>query len=133
MKRTRLLRLALVGNALFSAVSGGILMFAPGLVTEALGWTGPELWPLIGAGLWVFAADLLWQACRPQPVPWRALASSIGDGSWALATIVLGLTYPALMNTSGWVLATTVAVVVALFGFLQLKGLNRLDRIGADG
>ena len=37
------------------------------LVTDTLGWTGPELWPFIGAGLWIFAADLLWQARRARP------------------------------------------------------------------
>ena len=109
------------------------MLFAPGLVSDTLGWTGPQLWPLIGAGLWVFAADLLWQARRARPVPWRALLSSAGDGCWVLATIVLAVAYPALMNATGWGLAAAVAVIVALFGFLQLGGLDRLHRAAAAG
>jgi uncharacterized membrane protein YesL len=133
MEQARLLRVALVGNALFSALSGGVMIVASGLVTDTLGWTGPELWPFIGAGLWIFAADLLWQARRARPVPWQALLSSVGDGCWVVATVGLALTYPSLMNATGWGLAAAVAVIVALFGFLQLGGLDRLNRAPAAG
>jgi len=131
MGQARLLRISLAGNAVFSAISGAVMLFAPDAVSETLGWTGPDLWPLIGAGLWIFAADLLWQARRSRPVVWRAFVTILGDGCWVLATIALAFAFPSLMNATGWGLAIAVAVVVALFGLLQLGGLDRLQRADA--
>ena len=127
-----LLRAALLGNAIFSAICGVVMVWMPHRVSAALNWQGPNLWLLVGLGLLVFAGALLWQGKQGRPsVAWGTLFS-LGDYGWVIGTVLLGMFVPTVMSGDGWMIAWGVSAVVVLFGSLQLLGIARMMRKDLD-
>ncbi|SDR28111.1 SRPBCC family protein [Pseudovibrio sp. Tun.PSC04-5.I4] len=122
------LRVALLGNALFSAGCGILMLAMPSTVSEAIGWQGPHLWFFIGAGLLVFAGALVWQGVQSNPPKAWSLLFSIGDYLWVVGTALSAMFACSLMDSGGWIFTWGVASTVALFGTLQLMGIVRLYR-----
>ena len=131
MEKERLLRRALLGNALFSGMSGAVfLMFSGGLAA----WLGlPAVWPLwaVGVGLALFAADLLHQATRRRLSLFRAVLGCGSDLAWVIASAALLLGWPHLLSGGGQAAVVAVAMVVATFAGLQSQGIARLRRAEA--
>ena len=128
MEKDGLLRKALLGNALFSGVSGAVFLIFSGGVA---GWLEiPVMWPLwaVGAGLVLFAAELLYQATQRRLSLFRAVLGCGSDLAWVIASAALLLGWPNLMSEGGRVAVVTVAVVVASFAGLQSLGIARLRR-----
>jgi hypothetical protein len=126
--RSPLLRRALIGNALFSLLSGLVLVGFSGSVSRWMGAVAPGLLQLTGAGLLGFAAFLFWEARRPTLRPDRALIATLADMGWVIGSaVVLLLPLPALSAAGRWAIVL-VAAVVLLFALLQLAGLRALTR-----
>lgn len=104
------------------------MLFRPDLVGGWLGVNAPLLLQFIGAGLLLFAGDLVHQATRPRMASWRALPSSLADFGWVVGTAMLLVLFPALLSSTGTLLALAVAVLVLLLGIFQIVGIDRLHR-----
>jgi hypothetical protein len=113
------LRLVLQANAAFSFVSGVVALVAGSWVSEQLGIDHVLITRLLGAGLIVFAGDVVFVSRRPElKLLTESALVSIADFTWVAGTAVVLLT--GVLNTTGAVVATVIAVAVADFGTTQL-------------
>lgn len=127
--RPALLGRALIGNAVFSAVSGLVLLLA---TEPAAAWLGvPEVWLLrsLGGGLVAFGAGLLLLARSDRPRRGLVVAASASDFAWVAGSALLLLGFPDLLTPDGRAAVAGVAVVVAGLGGAQLVGLRRRTQV----
>jgi hypothetical protein len=123
-----LLRRALFANALFSLATGLLWVVAPGWTAAWLGDVAPWMLRLIGVGLLLFAAFLVWLARRPTPPASYALIATGADLIWVAGSAGLLLLPAPIFSATGARLVAGVAGVVLLFAVLQLAGLRALTR-----
>ena len=120
------LRSALLANAAFSSVCGLALLFAPGSIGDLLGLEANLIYRLLGAGLLLFAADLVHQATRPVVAQWRAALACAADFAWVAATALAFLFFPGALSEAGALAVLTVGLIVLGFGLWQAQGLKFL-------
>jgi hypothetical protein len=124
-----LLRFSLLGNAIFSAFCGLVLL----RMTETMGvWLGLQVQSVyrwLGIGLCLFAAALLYQVSKKRLSTLHALITTAADFTWVVATVVLLAGFPDLFSTQGKIILTAVAVAVTTFGSLQVTGIHRIFKI----
>ncbi len=118
---SNLLRRALLANAIFSALSGVILLLASKRLAQLLG-TSVSLVP-IGVMLLIYAAGLLWNARRENISRMEAWIAVILDVAWVAGSAII-IFAGVLTATGNWMVAI-VADVVLLFAVLQLIGLRK--------
>lgn len=123
-----LLRLALDGNALFSALCGVTLVSATESAAAVIGDVDPWILRLLGVGLLLFAAFLVWVARRPTPSASYALLATGADLGWVAGSAVLLVLPVPIFSATGAGLVASVAGVVLVFALLQLAGLRALTR-----
>jgi hypothetical protein len=123
-ERTCLLRKALLGNALFSALSGLTLLFAQKSVSRILGLFNRVSLVVLGVGLIIFAATLVVNARRQRVKTSDAWVAVLMDVAWVLASYVLIFVLPFSMEGK-WVIGV-VAELVLLFAILQFMGIRRI-------
>ena len=125
-ERARLLRNALIGNAIFSTLSGLTILLAHGWVLRFLDLSPTVDLRVLGIGLLGFAATLIINARRQQVKTSDAWVAVSMDVAWVLASFVLIFIAP--LSTGGkWVVAG-VADVVLLFAIFQFVGIRRLQK-----
>lgn len=123
-----LLRRALLGNAVFSAASAGVMaLWAPSLA-RLLGAVEPAVLYVVAGALSLFALDLVHQTRAGHVHPLRALGATAGDLLWVAGSGLLLLLWPELLTPEGKAVVAGVAAVVAAFAGLQLLGLARYAR-----
>jgi hypothetical protein len=132
----RLLRRTLWGNAVFSVISGAVLVaFATpfaALATEApLSLAGLELaivFELLGLGVVLFGAICGWVASRATlPQGWTRVIFA-ADIAWIAGSIVV-LALPASWTATGIAGIVVVALIVADIAVLEYLGLRRLGAV----
>jgi hypothetical protein len=125
-ERQQLLRRALLANALFSTISGLVLVLAQRWVVRLLGL--PETINLVSLGisLLVFAAILLLFARKRQIKLLDAWIAVILDATWVVGSCPLLFMAP--FSTSGKWVVGIVAEVVMLFALLQWLGIRRIRK-----
>ncbi|MDZ4297760.1 MAG: SRPBCC family protein [Moraxellaceae bacterium] len=123
------LRMALAANALFSLTCAGVMILFPATVGQWLGVNAPLLLQTLGAGLVLFAVDLLHQATRQRLATWRALYASLADLLWVVASVIVLVAFTQLFTPVGTALVVAIAAIVLLFGLLQLRGIALLHRL----
>jgi len=121
---TCLLRKALLGNALFSALSGLTLLFAQKSVLRILGLFNRVSLVVLGVGLIIFAATLVVNARRQRVKTSDAWVAVLMDVAWVLTSYVLIFVLPFSMEGK-WVIGV-VAELVLLFAILQFVGIRRI-------
>lgn len=121
-----LLRNALRGNSLFSAVSGLILVIDAGLLADFMGIETTLPFIIIGIGLLLHAANLFLNS-RNRPVS-KALGwfAVIGDVLWVVATAIILMTDAFALTGSGKWLLLIIADVVLIFAIAQYLGIRRM-------
>ncbi|ROQ21407.1 polyketide cyclase/dehydrase/lipid transport protein [Marinimicrobium koreense] len=124
----RPLRLALLGNAVFSFASAIVMFTTPGQVSTWLGVEIAGVLPWLAVGLALFAFDLVHQATRSRPASWRALYASAADLLWVVGTFPFVLV-PGLLSSTGQWLVGAVAVVVLSLAVLQMRGIRHLHAV----
>jgi len=120
------LRKALMGNALFSTLSGLTILFAPGWVLRILGLSKDVSLPILGLGLLVFAATLVINARRQQVKTSDAWIAVLMDVAWVLGSYVLIFIVP--FSTEGKWVVGLVAELVLGFAVLQFVGIRRIQK-----
>lgn len=121
-----LLRTALRANAAFSTLTGLALLALPGPLARALDTGPPWLLAAVGAGLLVFAFDLVWFSRSDARLRALGRAAVAGDVAWVLGTVALAALAPGALGPAGWAAAGLVALAVAGFAAAQAVGLRRL-------
>jgi hypothetical protein len=120
------LRKALIGNALFSTLSGLTILFAQGWVLRILGVSKDVSLPILGLGLLVFAATLVINARRQQVKTSDAWMAVLMDVAWVLGSYVLIFIVP--FSTEGKWVVGLVAELVLGFAVLQIVGIRRIQK-----
>ena len=123
------LRQALAGNLTFSALCGlALLIDGPG-IAAAIGALPGWVMTGLGFGLLGFALAIGLVLAHLR-VGW-ALAITALDALWVVATLPL-IAVPDLLTAQGKAVVASVAAVVALFGFLQARGIRLRLASGAE-
>jgi hypothetical protein len=119
-----LLKKALMGNALFSILSGVAIVIANRWLVRFLGLPENVSLVILGVGLIAYAATLLLNARRPAIKITDAWVAVIMDLVWVVGSYVLILVVP--FSTGGkWVIASVAELVLA-FAVLQWLGIRRI-------
>lgn len=129
----RLMRRTLWANAVFSVISGAVLVagaapFAAWATHEPVSVAGLDLaivFELLGIGVVLFGAICGWVASRAElPRTWARVIFA-ADIAW-VAGSALALALPAAWTTTGVVGIVVVALIVADIAVLEYLGLRRL-------
>jgi uncharacterized membrane protein HdeD (DUF308 family) len=120
------LRKALMGNALFSTLSGLTILLAQGWVLRSLGLAGSVNLLILGAGLIVFAITLVVNARKQQVKKSDAWIAVLMDVAWVLGSYILIFIVP--FSTEGKWVVGVVAELVLVFAVLQFVGIRRIQK-----
>ena len=110
-------------NAISCLAFGGVFALQPSQVANSLGGASPAPYLyililgilLIGNGLHLLSASRI-----PLPPKQLILYFSAGDYIWAIASVGLMITGVWITTSGGVLAASAVAVMVGLFGILQM-------------
>jgi hypothetical protein len=125
-ERACFLRKALIGNALFSTLSGVTILLAQGWVLRILGLPENISLAILGIGLLVFAVTLVINARRQQVRTSDAWIVVVLDLAWVLGSYVLLFVVPFSIEGK-WVVGV-VAELVSVFAVLQFVGIRRIEK-----
>lgn len=117
------LQVALLRNALFSGLSGVLLVLFNSRITDAFALYGnKEIFVVIGWLLLFFTATIAYEFVQQRHnwVMWII----IQDLLWVLGSIVLLLLRPFGISAVGNVAITVVACIVAFMGYSQYMALH---------
>jgi hypothetical protein len=125
--RPTLLRRALQGNAIFSAITGAIMIFEAGPLATWLGLNLAVVLVAAGVILILYALGLF-QLARGKSVVRRLVAAAIFlDLAWVAGSAIILLTGVLSLTVAGKWTVGLVADVVAVFAILQFLGLRELS------
>jgi hypothetical protein len=120
-------RRVLWGNAVFSAVSGGLFSLASTAVAAFIGVDAPVVIMGIGMGLLAYAALIVFYAMRPTVSRTFVLFAAIADTVWvALSALLLVTNIVSFSIVEVWAVVI-VAIIVGGFAVVQYR-LVRGDR-----
>ncbi len=122
----RLLRTALRGNGVFSAVSGAMMVVASRPLAEFIGLAWPSALLIMGVLTLLYALDLFWFTSRETINMTFAWLTIILDVAWVVASVVLLLADPLGFTVAGKWFIGLMAEAVALFAVVQWLGVRRL-------
>ena len=125
---SRLLRLALRSNAVFSALSAIVFTAASGAIASFLGFLPTQQVFLLGVQLAVFAVWLAWLSTRAAVPRWQVWLIIALDVLWVAGSFQLVLASPSGLTVGGKWVVGMIADIVALLALLQFLGLRRLKR-----
>ena len=121
-----LLKKALAGNAVFSVVSGVVILSANRWLVKFLGLPEKVSLAILGVSLIVYAAILLFNARRPKIKITDAWVAVIMDVIWVVGSCALIFLVPFSVGGK-WVVAL-VAELVLVFAILQWLGIRRVQQ-----
>jgi len=121
--QSALLKTALLSNAIFSAVSGTMLLFLSHPVADLIGVGDALIYQAVGGGLLGFAAFVAWTGTRKPIDIFGAALISVADGLWVVGTALLIILGMGVLQPMGVAALLVVACVVAFFGVRQLQGI----------
>ena len=124
LDRQKLLRGALQGNALFSAISGVMIIAVNKTLVEFLGLPGNASLTAMGVGLLGYAGWLFWNARRERIKVFEAWIAVILDMVWVAGSYAL--LFAVRFSSGGKWLVVFVAELVFVFGVMQWLGLRRI-------
>jgi hypothetical protein len=124
--KARLLRSALLGNSIFSFLSGLDFVLFSRPVATFLGVSSPTAILILGILLIAFAYVVFTQARNPSPDRSFTKVVIAADVLWVLGSAVLIFSDLMFFTTSGkWAIAI-IADIVLFFAILQYAGLRRM-------
>ena len=120
------LRKALMGNALFSTLSGLTILLAQGWVLRILGLASNVNLLILGVGLIVFAITLVVNARKQQVKKSDAWIAVWMDVAWVFGSYILIFIVP--FSTEGKWVVGVVAELVLVFAVVQFVGIRRIQK-----
>jgi hypothetical protein len=125
LDRARFLRRSLQLDGVASGLCGLLLVAAAGPVAGPMGLPGPGIARVVGAGLLVFGAALLWNAARATVNRGEVLIALVLNAAWVAGSAVVVADGP--LTLVGNLAVATVAAAVVVFAILEAVGLRRLQ------
>lgn len=121
-----LLRKALLGNSIFSTISGLLFVFDAAPIANFLGLPSSLALRVIGAGLLLFAF-VVYKTGSAKPINLQAAMSIVvGDFLWVVGSVVLVFTSLVAFTTGGkWAIAIVADIVLA-FAIVQYVGIQKV-------
>ena len=126
--KQKLLRKALQGNAIFSGISGVLILAANPILVEFLGLSSSVSLAPLGIGLLGYAGWLLWNARREKIKIVDAWIAVALDMVWVVGSYAL--LFAVRFSIGGKWVVGLVAELVFLFALMQWFGLRRVGRSG---
>ncbi len=123
MNRSNTLKSILWGNALFSALSGTLLLFGSHWLASIMHISTPSILQVIGVGLLIFAGFVGTIARRPTPKMVRQII--LQDWLWVIGSVAILLTDAFNLSQVAYWMIGVVAVIVADFAFFQQRYLRQ--------
>ena len=115
-------RRVLFANALFSTVSGLLIVIFNDYLSRIFGLSEPAFLIPVGIGVFLFGAHIAISARRPQLRLSELKYFTLMDILWVVGSLVLALTVP--LSTSGLWLIIGAALIVTDFGILEWIGIK---------
>lgn len=125
-ERQSLLRNALTGNAVFSVLSGVIILFTNRSLVAFLGLPPNVNLALLGVSLIVYAVILWLSTRRPQIRITDAWVAIVMDAVWVLGSSTLIFVVP--FSVGGKWVVGLVAELVLAFAIVQWLGLRKIRK-----
>ena len=121
-----LLKRALIGNAMFSGLSGAAILLANRWLVKFLGRPDKVSLAILGVSLIVYATVLWFNARRPKIRITHAWVAVVMDAVWVLGSYTMILVIP--FSLAGkWVVALVAELVLA-FAVWQWLGIRRIRK-----
>jgi hypothetical protein len=121
-----LLKGALIGNAMFSGLSGAAILLANRWLVKFLGLPDKVSLAILGVSLIVYATVLWFNARRPKIRITDAWVTVVMDAVWVLGSYTMILVIP--FSLAGkWVVALVAELVLA-FAVWQWLGIRRIRK-----
>lgn len=121
----KILRITLLSNALFSLLSGLVLLLFYQSVSQWFGVDHKITFWVLGIGLLIFAYTVFIEVKKPEPI--KVFAIIVQDLMWVIGSIVLLSFKPFGISLLGNQVIAIVAFMVFLFGVGQTIGLAQVD------
>jgi hypothetical protein len=124
---TTFLRRSLQLDGVASGLTGLLLLVGAGPISTVIGVSAPGAARVVGAGLVVFAAALLWNARRGTVARGEVVLTVALNVAWVVGSAVLIALGPLTLLGD----LAVAAVAAAVFGFtvLEVVGLRRLQAV----
>lgn len=119
------LQKSLLFNAVFSGITGILLVGIPQAISEIFSVSNTTVFWVLGIGLLLFAATLIFTIKTQNPL--GVLVIIIMDYLWVLGSIVILAFQPFAISTVGGGIIAAVALVVLLIAINQAKALAKVD------
>lgn len=119
-----LVRTALLINACFSLLTGGLALAYSAPLTDHLGLPDGPWVAGTGIVLLLFAGNIAW-ALRRGPRKAELLYFVASDLGWVLGSLIVAFGFPGLLSPEGRALILALAIPVAMLACFQSMGLGR--------
>ncbi len=121
------LQKALISNAIFSSVSGVLLILLNHRMAELFGTDNNTVFWIVGLMLVFFALTIVYEV-RKQRKP-AVMWIIIQDFAWVLGSAILILFNPFEITLTGNILIGIIALIVSYMGMNQLIALKQYDSL----
>lgn len=129
MKR---LKFALTFNAIFSLVTGLLLVTMPDYISQLFGVTHGASFFYLGLSLVLFSIIVLYVSRQRHIHILYALIISLLDLIWVLASLIILILDPFQFKMTGDVIIAAVALIVLSIAIMQLFGIAKVDQVKSD-
>jgi ribosome-associated toxin RatA of RatAB toxin-antitoxin module len=129
MKR---LKFALTFNAIFSLVTGLLLVTMPDYISQLFGVTHGASFFYLGLSLVLFSIIVLYVSRQRHIHILYALIISLLDLIWVLASLIILILDPLQFKMTGDVIIAAVALIVLSIAIMQLFGIAKVDQVKSD-
>ena len=125
------LQKSLLLNALFSTISGVILLTIPSQIAVLFGIKENTVFKIVGVALIFFAFTLFYEVKKQRPL--AVLWIILQDYLWVVGSIILVIVKPFEISKTGNSIITTIAFVVLFMGLNQTNALAQTDTVKTKG
>lgn len=123
-----LLQKILLGNALFSLISGLVLLVFCSSLAHIFEVHNEAPFRLLGIGILLFSVFVFWVVKRQNTK--LAISIIIMDLLWVLGSLLLVIWRPFSISATGQLLIGVAALIVLIFAIAQWKALGQLTGAG---
>ncbi len=122
------LQLSLLANALFSSITGLLLILFPTGAATIFSTTNSTVFLIIGIALLLFAGTVFLEVKRQRPKAVRFII--IQDMAWVAGSLGVVLLRPFSISASGYWIIGIIALIVLAFAVVQYLGMKDIRTEG---
>lgn len=119
------LQKALLANALFSGLSGIILIALSKQISKLFEISNQSIFWIVGIALIFFSLTIVFEMKKQKPL--RVKIIIIQDFLWVIASIILLIIQPFEISVSGNIIIAVVAMVVLFMAINQSRALAKIN------